>query len=62
MGARQVGIDVEVELRWPLLDLAKNEMLDGIEADRPQLQGLLHGGMEIVDAEGLEQAQNLDVL
>ena len=42
--------------------MAENEVLDGVEAHCPQLQGLLHGGMEILDAEGLEQPQHLHIL
>jgi len=37
-------------------------VLDGVKADGTHLQRLLHGGVQIVEAEGLEQAQNLDIL
>ena len=59
---RQVGVDIEIKPRGPLLDLAKHEVLHGVEADRAQLQGLLHGCMQVIDVEGLEQTQDLHIL
>ena len=41
--------------------MAESEVLHGIEADRAQLQGLLHGRVEIIDVEGFQQAQNLHI-
>ena len=36
-------------------------MLDGIKADRPQLERLVHGGLDVLKPEALEQPQDLDV-
>ena len=36
-------------------------MLHGVEANRAELQRLLHRGMQIVEAEALQQAQHLHV-
>ena len=41
--------------------MAEKEVLDGIEADCAKVQCLLHGSLEIVDVEDLEQAKNLHV-
>ncbi len=37
-------------------------MLDRIEADRPQPEGLAHGGLDLAEREALQETQDLDVL
>ena len=37
-------------------------MLDGIEADGPEPERLAHRRVHVLELEGLEQAQDLDVL
>jgi len=59
---RQVWVDIEIQLWRSFLDVAEDEVLHGIEADRPQLQRFLHGDMQVINIEGLEQAQHLDIL
>jgi hypothetical protein len=53
---------VEVELRRPLLDPAEQQVLDGVEAHRAEAQGVPDGGMEVLEAEGLQKPQHLDIL
>jgi hypothetical protein len=55
-------LDVEIQLWRPFLDVAEDKVLDGIEADRAQLKGLLHCGVQVVDVERLQQTQNLHIL
>jgi hypothetical protein len=38
VGQGQMGIVLQVQPRWPPLDTAQQQMLDGIEADRAQMQ------------------------
>ena len=53
-----LGVDVEVELRRALLDPAQHQMLDRVEADGAQAQGVLHGAVEILQPEALQQPQD----
>ena len=61
IGARQIGVVVKIELRRPLLNPAEQQMLDGVEAHRPQSQGVLDGGMKVIEAEGLQEPEHLDI-
>ena len=61
-GARQIRVDVEVELGRALLDPAQHQVLDGVEADGAHAQRGLHRGMQVVELEGLQQPQHLHVL
>jgi hypothetical protein len=36
---RQVGVDRQIQARRPTLDPAEHQVLHGIEADRPALDG-----------------------
>ncbi len=62
MGPWQVGIDIQIETRRPALDPAQQQVLDRIEADRPQPEGLAHGGVDLAEWEALQETQDLDVL
>jgi hypothetical protein len=58
----QVGIQGQIEPRWPPLDPAQHQMLDRIEADRAARQGGANGGSDILEAERFQQTQNLHEL
>jgi len=62
MGLGQVGIDIQIETRRPALDPAQQQVLDRIEADRPQPEGLADGGLDLAEREALQETQDLDVL
>jgi hypothetical protein len=53
--------DVEIQLCWPALDPAQHQMLEGIEADRPQPERLVHGALDVLEPEALKQPHNRDV-
>ena len=59
---RQVGIDRQVEPRWPTLDPAQHQMLDRVKADRAAGDGLFDGGQNVLGPKYLEQPQDLDEL
>src|SRR6516162_889170 len=44
------------------LDPAQHQMLHGIEADCPALDGAADAGQHILEAEHLQQPQDLDIL
>ena len=57
MGLGQVGIDIQIETRRPALDPAQQQVLDRIEADRPQPEGVAHGGLDLAEREALQETQ-----
>ena len=57
MGLGQGGIDIQIETRRPSLDPAQQQVLDRIETDRPQSQGLAHGGLDLAEREALQETQ-----
>ena len=59
---RQVGIDRQVEPRWPALDPAQHQVLDRVKADRAAGDGLSDAGQHVLGAEYLQQPQDLDEL
>ena len=42
--------------------MAQNQVLDGVKADHAQAKGLTHTGVNLLEAERLEEAKHLDVL
>ena len=58
----QIGIDIQIKPRRALLDPTKHEMLDRIVPDGPVAESVFDGAMDMDHLEGLQQAQNLDVL
>ena len=61
MGARQIGINLEVQLRRALLHLAQHQVLDGIKPDRTHAQRVFDRDMEVRHLEALQQPQNLNI-
>ena len=59
---RQVGVDRQIQAWRPTLDPAQHQMLHGIEADRPALDGAADAGQHVLEAEHLQQPQDLDIL
>ena len=57
MGLGQVGIDIQIETRRPAFDPAQQQVLDRIEADRPQPEGVAHGGLDLAEREALQETQ-----
>jgi hypothetical protein len=51
-----------IETRWAMLDAAEHEIAHSIEADSVQLQRVFEGGGDFCQREGLQQAQDLDLL
>ena len=62
MGLGQVWIDIQIEARRPAFNPAEQQVLDRIEADRPQPQGLAYGGLDLAERKALQETQDLDVL
>ena len=42
-------------------DPTEQKVLDRVEADRAQTQGILDRPVQVIEAKGLEQAQNLHI-
>ncbi len=55
MGPWHVGIDILIEARRPALDPSQQQVLDGIEADRPQPEGLADGGLDLAEWEAWQR-------
>src|SRR4051795_5492594 len=53
---RQIGIECQIELGGTALDPAQHQVLDGIKAKRSQPERLPHSPMDVLQAEGLQQA------
>lgn len=60
--SRQLRILTQIQPRRPLFEAAQQQVLDGVERDRSQLEGLPCGGSDLFAGEVFEQAQNLHVL
>ncbi len=54
MGLGQVGIDIRIEAWRPAFDPAQQQVLDRIEADRPQPEGLADGGLVKCEMYGMD--------
>src|SRR3546814_20680498 len=64
---------IQIEARRAALDPAEQQVLDRVprvaplarprtgSADRPQLEGLAHGGLDLTEREALQEPQDLDV-
>ncbi len=55
MGLGQVGIDIQIEARRPTFDPAEQQVLDRIEADRLQPEGLTDGGLDLAEWEAWQR-------
>ena len=62
IGLGQIGVEVQVQARWPLLNAAQHEMLYGVIANGTQIDGMLDRALHSAHFEGFQEAQNLDVL
>src|SRR5271157_5548472 len=58
----QMRVVLEVQPRRSPLDAAQQQMLDGIEANRAQLQSIEDGPLDFLERERLQQTQYLHVL
>ena len=52
----------QIELGWPVFDAAQRQMLDGVEADHAQGEGVPDGAADVGEPKVLEQPQHLHVL
>jgi glycosyltransferase involved in cell wall biosynthesis len=59
---RQVRIPRQIQTRRRLLDAAQQQVLDGVEADRSQLNCLARSPGDVAERKVFEQTQHLDVL
>ena len=62
IGLGQIGIGAQIEPGRAALDAAEDELLDGIEAGRSQLDGIFDGIGDKVFVKHLNQPQHLDDL
>ena len=52
----------QVEAGRPVVEAAQNEMLDGVEPDRAQSQGVLDSAADVGQPQVLEEPQDLHIL
>ena len=52
----------QVEAGRPVVEAAQNEMLDGVEPDRAQSQGVLDSAADVGQPKVLEEPQDLHIL
>ena len=57
----QVGIQVKIEAGRPAFDTAQQQVLHGVKADGTQPEGVLHGVVDFLMGEVLQQAQGAAV-
>src|SRR5208337_4346500 len=44
---RQIRVDLQIQLRWPLLNAAEQHVLDGVKADGPERESVSDGRMDL---------------